>query len=270
MATVRHLGLFPFCVSPYPPNSHIGREIQDFGPLTEYPFDLPTRLCARMWWTVKHYSITFDYSQYLNLSEQGSPGDFQSVNQSISVNTKSANQFSADYVSRVESGVFADASERGLVCVTSDLGYEEAARVFSWTVNLSVAFKEGENSGTFLRQESVFFATNWDNQIFGFSAPFARTGILGSPDLLVAMSFGFAGNNSYSQVGRQIGVGKFIMLDKERTFPISGAPLNSILEQESIDNLVLKPLEFWEYDPGDGLGPIYDSATGAQLRPFPQ
>jgi hypothetical protein len=28
--------------------------------------------------------------------------------------------------------------------------------------------------------------------------------------------------------------------------------------------------EYWPYDPEDGLGPIYDSATGAQLRPFPQ
>ncbi|MGA1235079.1 MAG: hypothetical protein ACO3VR_14265 [Lutimaribacter sp.] len=27
--------------------------------------------------------------------------------------------------------------------------------------------------------------------------------------------------------------------------------------------------EYWPYDPGDGLGPIYDSATGAQLRAFP-
>lgn len=26
--------------------------------------------------------------------------------------------------------------------------------------------------------------------------------------------------------------------------------------------------EWWPYDPGDGLGPIYDSATGAQLRDF--
>jgi len=29
------------------------------------------------------------------------------------------------------------------------------------------------------------------------------------------------------------------------------------------------PIEYWPYDPGDGLGPIYNSATGAQLRPFP-
>jgi hypothetical protein len=28
--------------------------------------------------------------------------------------------------------------------------------------------------------------------------------------------------------------------------------------------------EYWPYDPNDGDGPIYDSATGQQLRPFPQ
>jgi hypothetical protein len=26
---------------------------------------------------------------------------------------------------------------------------------------------------------------------------------------------------------------------------------------------------YWPYDPGDGQGPIYDSTTGEQLRPFP-
>jgi hypothetical protein len=31
----------------------------------------------------------------------------------------------------------------------------------------------------------------------------------------------------------------------------------------------VEAVEYWPYDPGDGGGPIYDSATGAQLRPFP-
>lgn len=31
----------------------------------------------------------------------------------------------------------------------------------------------------------------------------------------------------------------------------------------------VEAVEYWPYDPGDGLGPIYDSATGRQLRPFP-
>lgn len=33
--------------------------------------------------------------------------------------------------------------------------------------------------------------------------------------------------------------------------------------------LDISPSEYWPYDPGDGLGPIYNSTTGAQLRPFP-
>lgn len=34
-------------------------------------------------------------------------------------------------------------------------------------------------------------------------------------------------------------------------------------------SVTLEATEYWPYDPGDGDGPIYDSATGAQLRPFP-
>ena len=37
---------------------------------------------------------------------------------------------------------------------------------------------------------------------------------------------------------------------------------------QEIDEFTLTPF-YWPYDPGDGGGPIYDSATGAQLRPFP-
>jgi hypothetical protein len=34
-------------------------------------------------------------------------------------------------------------------------------------------------------------------------------------------------------------------------------------------NADLEPAEYWPYDPDDGLGPIYDKDTGAQLRAFP-
>lgn len=34
-------------------------------------------------------------------------------------------------------------------------------------------------------------------------------------------------------------------------------------------NAALTATEFWPYDPGDGGGPVYDSATGAPLRAFP-
>jgi hypothetical protein len=34
-------------------------------------------------------------------------------------------------------------------------------------------------------------------------------------------------------------------------------------------NASITASEYWSYDPGDGGGPIYDSTTGARLRPFP-
>jgi hypothetical protein len=38
---------------------------------------------------------------------------------------------------------------------------------------------------------------------------------------------------------------------------------------EASGTITITASEYWPYDPGDGLGPIYDSATGAQLRGFP-
>ena len=34
-------------------------------------------------------------------------------------------------------------------------------------------------------------------------------------------------------------------------------------------SIVMNAIEYWPYDPEDGKGPIYDSATGEQLRDFP-
>jgi hypothetical protein len=49
-------------------------------------------------------------------------------------------------------------------------------------------------------------------------------------------------------------------LDPESIFTPDTATFNSFTWSAT---------EYWPYDPGDGFGPIYDSATGAQLRPFP-
>jgi len=37
----------------------------------------------------------------------------------------------------------------------------------------------------------------------------------------------------------------------------------------SFGTILVEPIEYWPYDPGDGGGPVWDSSTGAQLRdPF--
>lgn len=60
----------------------------------------------------------------------------------------------------------------------------------------------------------------------------------------------------------------FIELDLFDITPPS--PLsNTKFNIDGFNGITIKPKEYWEYDPNDGGGPIYDSTTGQQLRPFP-
>jgi hypothetical protein len=275
MATVRHLGLFPFCVSPYPPNSNInsgGTAIRETGPFTEYPFKMPISLCTRMWWTVKHWRVSFDYYQYRDLSIPNDEGDYTLIDQSVSETTNSNTNLDdggSDYIRAIESGFFGGTrSEKELVCVTDGSNYEEAARYISWDVELSREFQIEGNTGTSTIEAGLSFFTNWDSQQQGFSAPFAQSETQGEAKFWVAMTFGFRGWGSDNDQGGETGSGTFKILGSEFSFPISrNSPPSGTTE--SISNLVIEPSEFWEYDPGDGLGPIYDKTTGAQLRAFP-
>ena len=47
------------------------------------------------------------------------------------------------------------------------------------------------------------------------------------------------------------------------------APEDDTLYDLTNMDATLTATEYWPYDPGDGKGPIYDSATGEQLRGFP-
>jgi hypothetical protein len=265
MATVKHLGLFPFCVSPYPPNSHIDRPIQEAGPFTEYPFKLPVRLCTRMWWTVKHWRISFEYYKLRLFDGGGSRLETASV----SVVTNAAELVLRDYVTAIENS---GGNERDLICITSGIGYEEAARAFQWSVPVSVEIQTIDGTIFDTEQFTVFFATNWDNQQVSFSAPFAKSEIENDSNLWVAMSFGFGAVNSYIRPedvgdGQIVGVGTFSLLGQNREVPVVGQ-VSFDTASFTIDNLLIEPIEFWEYDPGDGRGPIYDKDTGKQLRSF--
>lgn len=59
-----------------------------------------------------------------------------------------------------------------------------------------------------------------------------------------------------------VGTCTITVQDQNLTFPIGG-------DFAGTGSLAISATEYWPYDPGDGGGPIYDSATGAQLRPFP-
>lgn len=82
-----------------------------------------------------------------------------------------------------------------------------------------------------------------------------------------------SGNNKFdyesgSSVGSSVGSNKNISWEIEdalgslsRPFRFGGDEASGIIQ--------IAASEYWPYDPGDSLGPIYDKDTGRQLRPFP-
>ena len=288
MATVRHLGLFPFCVGTYPPRAFVNGQpiFKQTGDLTGYPFQLPVRLCTRMWWTVKHWRMSFDFYQYRDVSNGNNPGDYTLIDQSFTFDTSEETRnavpgyppepSSADYVRRIEEGIYGlDKSERTLTRVGATNDWEEAARLSVWEFTFSREFLVSGNSGTSEIGSSCYLYTNTDNQQFGYGPPFAFSeNEEDRSKFWVAMSCGIADwESAESHSGGINGSGVFSLLNTERTFSIS-RPAYGVLggvssTTEYVSNLRIEPSEFWEYDPGDGLGPIYDKTTGAQLRAFP-
>lgn len=270
MASVRHLGLFPFCVGKYPPRPDYTEELPNqVGDLTEYPFQLPVRLCTRMWWTVKHWRVSFDYYQFRDLSEEYNPGDYTLIDQSITATTSTgllSTDF--DYVRRIQNQN-QDASERELICATLGGDWEASSRRSIWNINLRREFLVDEQSGTSNVTAQLDFYTNWDLQDFGFAPPFCfDADETNRTTLWTALSFEFGGWRSWRNAEGETGSGTFSLLQASKQFAISHAQLPANTT-ESITNLLIEPSEFWEYDPGDGLGPIYDKHTGRKLRAFP-
>jgi hypothetical protein len=267
MATVRHLGLFPFCVSKFPPTTNVNGNIlvRDVGRLTEYPFQLPINICTRMWWVVKHWKVSFNYYQYRDLGD----GDYTLIDQSFSLSTKDLldNQNNPDYVRGI---LGFNGNEKNLVCVTSGTEYETATRSNIWEVVLEREFKVGNATGTNQFETIVEFYTNWDTQQNGFPPPFVKSRNEDEPMFWVAFSFGFRGWTSWVETsGGQAGSGVVSLFGIEKTLELSGPELVNPVTSESINNLRIEAEEYWPYDPDDGLGPIYDKDTGAQLRAFP-
>lgn len=224
-----------------------------------------------MWWTVKHWRVKFDYYQWRDLSAAYNPGDYTLINQSVNVTTRTAsNNFFSDYVRRIENEVYGlDTSERALVCATLGGDWEAATRMNAWNVELEREFFVNGNSGTTTINSALYLYTNWDQQQFGFGPPFCFSeDQTDRAKFWAALSFDFAGWISWEDRQGETSSGQFSLLGQERTFALSHNLLSSIIS-ESISNLVIEPAEFWEYDPNDGLGPIYDKETGKQLRAFP-
>jgi hypothetical protein len=221
MATVRHLGLFPFCFTI--------KESATFS--TEN--DIKEK-AVPMWWRVKEWRLE---STVTARSLKPNPATGQFVEQ-----TNSATDF---FDVQILHGL---QSEKNLVCL-------------------------------------IPFFSNVFQHFFTAATDFDTIGLddidYEALTLIVGPEFEFylANDNRYGAGTQQPGedVGSLSVNYAEISF---SAPMYKEEKYEPEDGFniatevvgytgSLTAIEYWPYDPEDGGGPIYDSATGAQLRDFP-
>jgi hypothetical protein len=235
MATVRHLGLFPWCFDPQEGYFKEADLIEKAVP---------------MWWRVKKWK----YEIALTIRTNSSP-----IYQDVYI----LNSF-ADVEEQIPQDIFGTGfgnfgikNELDLVCVDR----------FGFNVPGEHAWKlESEAIAPGGLTPSI---TGFGDSYFSIGPRF--TIFIDQDDLIGAGS----SVNSYmdGQIigsGPQIGVItiKFInwthQVPMYAQFPEYLGSLYDLLEISG----TLEPEEYWPYDPNDGLGPIYDKTTGSALRGF--
>lgn len=257
MASVRHIGLFPFCVGSYPPKfkDFDGSEsILDTGPRSPYPIALPKRYATRLWWTVKHWTITGTYYYYRTLAPTG----YEEITGQINVATTDSDFTATDFVSRI----LADGqNEKKLVCQKGILGGQ---RSFQWTIELDRV----SDTGSGQVQSTTTSPLNLDIGGARFQTGYAPQ-IVKSPaienqplEFWINMAVSFGSWSSESPFQDRQASCEFNLLGLTKPIPLYAVDSDAT---ETLD-LTLQPSEFWEYNPGDDKGPIYEKTTGATLR----
>jgi hypothetical protein len=249
MATVAHLGLLPWCDSL---NSSDG----SFAVAT--PITRSEALL--LYWKAKRIGVREFYEESVNFSMGG---------------------VSLAY-SEPQSPVIS--SEEQLVCGTNYVSHNQIASAGSDSVNIeascsfsfSLFYNEEttgpENEFLLLGGGEVTAGGIW---IISQGTPLAA---LFSPIYTSALPDQTGGSTPYISSTLTLN-GRLIEFNSRGFSKILGPSLRPIGNPETIaaniGSIVLDPpaanfeiFEYWPYDPGDGGGPIYDSATGAQLREF--
>jgi hypothetical protein len=283
MATVRHLGLFPFCVPEHPPRNSLFEIPTGSG--TPYPlrqqitilpdlppvvFDtgaLPIADCCLMWWVVKKWKLSFVLELYEDLLDP--PGSYARL-------LPTPFEFVLPQSENEGTLYMQTKSENALVCM-QDIEAASFASGTTFTTTLEVYLAtDPPVFTTTQRNIAVMLTTNYDYQNQGFNPPFVR---LQKSDPLYKSHLAAA-------LRIQIGIWDSDITNSDAF----GSPVNADLKMRQtekgtiqmqktqniqspsiyqISDVVLEATEYREYDPRDGKGPIYDKFTGKQLRPFP-
>ena len=242
MATVRHLGLFPWCL--YPDKDSLKRELGLAEDLYQFNinffegFSAPVNVAVKMYWLVRKWKAegSFDVA--------GPSNQVVTINYSYTYEREALN-------------------EKNLVCSAKQLIRQEELLTYShpdYTALLSMS------------------AAVFDIGIPQFPLALDRAGMpdpLEPNNLFVWQYVNFAGSEERGISGL---IDTRVQLPVSPPYIISTYRLEAFEKVYEIPTFKITPLdssltvtaiEYWPYDPDDGGGPIYDKDTGAQRRPFP-
>jgi hypothetical protein len=254
MATVRHLGLFPFCI--WQSKQQLIDELfvdvptayEDFDNSFEtITADLETIMA--LYWGVKKWRVygQFDYF----------------VTEKVSNNYEFIQTRDAE-------------TEADLVCLDED----RRLKGFT-TTGTPISFTWDGGTGTLVAGINIF--------TFGGETPQTNRPVIKQGDdlysagigLICTLEEGAPDADQYffpslfrprlkSQANTTVPLtflGQTYALLALKSEPVLELPSGGTTTLEV--SMSVDALEYWPYDPEDGGGPIYDSATGAQLRDFP-
>lgn len=213
MATVRHLGLLPWC----PDTSGVDYwgDPYSVGNGTPWPFGVDMEIAMKWYWRVKEWKADYSAS-----SESGS---------------NSSSSISVPYATN-EKDLVTNFFEQTIII--GGTGYESSARLWRTPVIMTPPYNLAGviNSGLLWPQIDIQIS---DEDLLSYAFSNTLTLPVGAYDTYA---------NSASIDGH--------------FFNLYGLGFSSI-------SVTITPNSYWPYDPNDGLGPIYNSTTGTQLRPFP-
>jgi hypothetical protein len=210
-----------------------------------------------MWWTVKHWKITGSYYYYRTLPPEG----YEEISGSIDVTTDDLIFASTDFVNRILAN---GGNEKKLVCERGRFGGQ---RNFQWTIELDRVADDGNGPVESTTTSPLNLDFGGARFQTGTAPQFAKSEItpenINNPaELWVNMAIGFASWSTESSQKDRQAVCAFNLLNISKEIVLYSGESDAT---ETLE-LTLEPLEFWEYDPGDGKGPIYDKTTGETLR----
>lgn len=266
MATVRHLGLFPECPI----------KIEDTSQLATEGIWLPAYYAAASYWRVKRWAISYDISWRVFRTVFPIFDVVFNYSASLEVNVgqgttnapykdEFGNQLPLPYGE-------AFASEKQLVCgeniIQHDPNSSDTAvnHMFYFIMQSGLVTSGGRTSSTNM---ILYYDLNFLAQKEGpenkYRMPLRFTYAASQSD------GGIYSGDTPPNKETQSDALTVKMLNKEFKCDIFTEIQTSTAGGSSVQNMavVLEAIEYWPYDPNDGLGPIYDSTTGAQLRPFP-